>query len=558
MSKSEATFCATRLVLKSPLLYFKFVPMLRIITFARAQGAGARSARAIGHIESRGLQRRNITTAGDTTATAHTVEKGTDAASPGAVGHQGSRNFVPSPPSSMAKPKTLTKPKPKHPKRPSNPPLSIQTLDPSKLQASDFLDLTKTSGGVRIDMPNSTFNYLEFTHRVPTVNGIKGKAKAISFPRVARGFFYFKPAPPGEPLETGEVRFRKTANDKPESFANGEDLKVGDRTWRLTFKKIFHGRNLGLKGLVLSDGLEETEAWKSYEKEFREQIYSPAPVIKPARPVQTLDPTKLLSSDWLDLSRLSTATVDVKGAQVQLTYFKRRFPDNTSGFLYYHSSPGASHFNGDVRFRVTPSKDPSSFASGHDLEFNMTPWRRTLANIAVNDKDAAGFQGLITSSNIVSPTVLDAFKQMLITEASTRPGTGLHPGTQYIHGLEQNFLVRFDKPTQGLFVVGKDAIQRVSSYDLDAFVDSEQPVAESGQQFRPWSGSAYCRLERSAHDANTVVMRVVQLTSPPVAPEDYKGLPIPQEGELVRLQSGEAWTFAAEDGSALRLLQENA
>lgn len=291
--------------------------------------------------------------------------------------------------------------------------------------------------------------------------------------------------------------------------------------------------------------------------------------------MQTLDPTKILSSDWLDLSRLSTATVDVKGAQVQLTYFKRRFPDNTSGFLYYHTSPGASHFNGDVRFRVTSSKDPSSFSSGHDLEFNLTPWRRTLANIAVNDKDSAGFQGLLTSSNIVPATLLDAFKQMLLAEASTRTGTGLHPGTQYIHGLEQNFLVRFDKPTQGLFAVGKDAIQRVSSYDLDAFVDLEQPVAESGQQFRPWSGmsilsapsmisdnferlgSAYCRLERSTHDANTVVMRVVQLISPPVAPKDYKGLPIPQEGELVRLKSGEAWTFAAED-SALRLLQANA
>lgn len=53
-------------------------------------------------------------------------------------------------------------------------------------------------------------------------------------------------------------------------------------------------------------------------------------------------------------------------------------------------------------------------------------------------------------------------------------------------------------------------------------------------------------------------MRVVQFISPPVAREDYKGLPIPQEGELVRLQSGEAWTFAANDSSALRLLQEDA
>lgn len=164
------------------------------------------------------------------------------------------------------KPKAPTKPKPKYPKHPPNPPLSIQTLDPAKLQASDFLDLAKTSGGVRIAMPNATFNYLEFTHRVPTVNGIKGTPKAISFPRVARGFLYFRPAPPGEPLAAGELRFRKTASDRPEAFAEGEDLKVGDRTWRLTFRKIFHGRNLGLKGLVLSGGLEETEAWKAYEK----------------------------------------------------------------------------------------------------------------------------------------------------------------------------------------------------------------------------------------------------------------------------------------------------
>lgn len=115
-------------------------------------------------------------------------------------------------------------------------------------------------------MPNATYNYLEFTHRVPTVNGVKGKARPISFPRGARGFLYFAPPPPGEPLTAGELRFRKTGSADPASFMAGADLTVGEKPWRMSFAKIFHGNNIGLRELVLADGLEGTQAWRLYKK----------------------------------------------------------------------------------------------------------------------------------------------------------------------------------------------------------------------------------------------------------------------------------------------------
>lgn len=198
-----------------------------------------------------------------------------------------------------------------------------------------------------------------------------------------------------------------------------------------------------------------------------------------------MDYTKLRASDWLDLSRLTSAAVDTNGEEIQLTYFKGRFPDNTSGFLYYRTIPGGSPFNGEVRFRITTSQDPNSFAAGHDLEFNKIPWRRTLANIALH-KEASGLQSLLVADDIIAPDLLSSFKQMLLADETTQPG---NHAAEYLSALGQTFLVRFHRPTADLFAVGNDLVQRVSSYDLDAFVDFEQPVAKSGKRSRPWLGA---------------------------------------------------------------------
>ena len=51
------------------------------------------------------------------------------------------------------------------------------------------------------------------------------------------------------------------------------------------------------------------------------------------------------------------------------------FPPATSGFFYYHSPPpGAPDIAGDIRFRVTNDRDPSSFTGGTDLMIHGLPW----------------------------------------------------------------------------------------------------------------------------------------------------------------------------------------
>ena len=51
------------------------------------------------------------------------------------------------------------------------------------------------------------------------------------------------------------------------------------------------------------------------------------------------------------------------------------FPPATSGFFYYRSPPpGAPDIAGDIRFRVTNTADPRSFAHGTDLTIHGIPW----------------------------------------------------------------------------------------------------------------------------------------------------------------------------------------
>lgn len=55
------------------------------------------------------------------------------------------------------------------------------------------------------------------------------------------------------------------------------------------------------------------------------------------------------------------------------------FPPGTHGFLYYHSPPLLSKFMSHLRFRVTPTNDPSSFNQGHDLLLpSCAPWQHPL------------------------------------------------------------------------------------------------------------------------------------------------------------------------------------
>ncbi|KAK0445024.1 uncharacterized protein EV420DRAFT_1648541 [Desarmillaria tabescens] len=98
----------------------------------------------------------------------------------------------------------------------------------------------------------------------------------------------------------------------------------------------------------------------------------------PLPPIQTLNPKALTESDFRDLSgRVSDGPLGYRfryywpgGRRTSLA-----FPNQTAGYYYYWTHSDLPATAGQLRFRVTPTNDPSLFASGSDLlKPNGMPW----------------------------------------------------------------------------------------------------------------------------------------------------------------------------------------
>ena len=170
------------------------------------------------------------------------------------------------------------------------------------------------------------------------------------------------------------------------------------------------------------------------------------------RRIRTLDPSKLVEADYVDLSLLRQPLVGVllqSGGSSNPSIPRRgsgsadfigrpswssgKFPAGTHGFLYYHIPPYSSPLAGELRFRITPSRDPASFAAGSDLftERDNMPWRYPLYKLV----HRARYRDLVTlllQDGLVSQSTLDlvtaAFAssplQATVNTNSARHGAG--------------------------------------------------------------------------------------------------------------------------------------
>ncbi|KZT24298.1 hypothetical protein NEOLEDRAFT_1135066 [Neolentinus lepideus HHB14362 ss-1] len=78
--------------------------------------------------------------------------------------------------------------------------------------------------------------------------------------------------------------------------------------------------------------------------------------------LRTLDFQNLSPEDFVVLSgRMTPLTIKSYSRLVYSSAYTNHFPDGTQEFFYWHTEPGAPAFAGQVRFRVTNSKDPASF-----------------------------------------------------------------------------------------------------------------------------------------------------------------------------------------------------
>ncbi|KAK0216548.1 hypothetical protein EDD85DRAFT_435829 [Armillaria nabsnona] len=98
--------------------------------------------------------------------------------------------------------------------------------------------------------------------------------------------------------------------------------------------------------------------------------------------IRTLNPKSLTEYDFRDLSGWESASP--LNTQVgRFKYFKGGiYPNQTTGFYYYWTHPDLPPTAGQLRFRLTPSNDPSLFKSGSDLlKPNGLPWTVSVARL---------------------------------------------------------------------------------------------------------------------------------------------------------------------------------
>ena len=175
-----------------------------------------------------------------------------------------------------------------------------------------------------------------------------------------------------------------------------EDIRAGGRTRHLSTATSFHGQ----------DEADITQE-PSLATTFRAKNHNTGSKIF------TFAPARLTHADYVDMSLHATYTArwqrhkvvpfDIRAGGA---FRARRFPPGTRGFFYYYHDPTTPPLAGELRFRVTRDRDPSLFASGHDLlGDNGIPWRISLIQIA-SRKTFESIKDTLLEDGLVSEAVI--------------------------------------------------------------------------------------------------------------------------------------------------------
>jgi hypothetical protein len=156
------------------------------------------------------------------------------------------------------------------------------------------------------------------------------------------------------------------------------------------------------------------------------------------RHISTLDPARLTSADFLDLSGQKKWAIKPGRDVVHFVSGggsgRVAFPEETQGFLYYAPGPAYAPIAGEVRFRTTTGPDPADFARGRDLLLpNMpVPWSIPLLNMLATEKYQHLREVLISLDGSASAE--------LVACAQQHKGTLVTQKSRVIHSLGQPFI----------------------------------------------------------------------------------------------------------------------
>ncbi|TFK52877.1 hypothetical protein OE88DRAFT_1313113 [Heliocybe sulcata] len=184
------------------------------------------------------------------------------------------------------------------------------------------------------------------------------------------------------------------------------------------------------------------------------------------RPIllRTLDPRRLRTEDFLVLSGRSKETISAPSRGVSLTYTRQggtrlSFPSETQGFLYWHLESDAPALAGQVRFRITTSSDPATFAGGQDLQLpDGRTWNISIFDIVRRSKYAA-CRAQLLSDKLVTEALLDTALDVSAPDGKTieRP----YSDSVFIWKFGQIFPVELGSNSIYAWVLGSSSGQRL-------------------------------------------------------------------------------------------------
>ncbi|KZP06607.1 hypothetical protein FIBSPDRAFT_1053469 [Athelia psychrophila] len=472
--------------------------------------------------------------------------------------------------------------------RPYNVKQHIQTLDPSRLQPSDHLNLSASSKS-NIYNQESAFKVI-YTH----INKC-----LVPFPDDARGFLYLH-SPAAKPMAMWDIRFRVTDNNLPSSFKSGSDLLYPNgTTWAISLGSLqaHNPQYLALRDLLIREGFDVGALLSkigftkkkmaksspliesSLDQRFRVDFQGATTVIFISlnerlrcafRPMsQKLNPHS--GSAWCRfethsspgsaqpdqlairvLEMITPVTVSKPELAhrvpmpregelvmrilistqespfyVAYTSLKRRhvhFPDDACGFLYLHSPAAEPKAMWEIRFRVTDNNCPSSFKSGSDLLFPNL----TPWAISLGSLQARHPEYLPLRDLLIREGLdIDALLEKM---GATRPKKSTSsPLIDY--SLTQRFRVDFDRTIiiVNFISFGGEQLRCAIQHVFDA----DEP------RLKPYSGSAWCRFEAHSSPGSTqpdqLAIRILEMIVPVTVskPDIAHRVPMPQEGQLI-------------------------
>lgn len=136
-----------------------------------------------------------------------------------------------------------------------------------------------------------------------------------------------------------------------------------------------------------------------------------------------------------------------------------RFPEYAKGFLYYNvPRPPFPPIMGDVKFRITPSSDPSSFDSGTDLPRSRdepVPYSLPLLHLAKSATHQTLCEQLV-AEGLVSRNLLEECRSLNSLEVHDRRGRI----RSFLYHMNQTFFSTFDSRYLyfSFWVVGKEKL----------------------------------------------------------------------------------------------------